>query len=631
MSRPGAGRGGWPPVTRRDFIHGAGLVLGGAALPAGAFGSSGSTGLDVAGGPPIDPGYPPGLQGLRGNHEGSQTYPHLLRDKQMDPRALSRSNTGEDYDLVVVGAGISGLSAAYYYRQKFGRDARILILDNHDDFGGHARRNEFQVDGRTLLSYGGTQAIDNPAHYRPVAMSLLRELGIDVRRLARRYERDVYRGLGTACFFDRETFGKDRVVAGMGSRPWADFLAESPLSERARADILRLYSEQKDYLAHLDRDAKRKLLGGISYARYLVQYCGVDEGTLAFFSTYPHDLFAVGIDAVSALACFENPDDYESFTYPGLEMLGLGPVEKEPYVYMFPDGNASIARLLVRALIPAAVPAPSADEVISARAHYELLDVPGARARLRLKSPVVAVERRRAGSAQGVSVDYVRGEAVERVSARHCVLACYNGMIPHLCPALPDEQKQALHYGVKAPFLYTHVALRNWRAFASLGVRHIVAPGGYHSYTALAFPVNGNGYQCARTPEDPMVLFMLRAPCSPGLARRDQHRAGRAELLATPFETIEHNVRDQLQRMLGDAGFDHGRDIAGITVNRWAHGYAYEYDSLSDPAWPKDGAPHEVGRRPFGPIVIANSDAAASAYTDAAIDMAFRAVGELPR
>jgi spermidine dehydrogenase len=591
--------------------------------------ASSKTGLDISW-PAGDSSYPPGLQGLRGNHDGSQQYPHMLRDGQAVPGMAARHETGEQYDLVVVGAGISGLSAAYFYRKRFGLDARILVLDNHDDFGGHARRNEFDVDGRTLLSYGGTQAIDSPGTYRPVAMSLLRELGVDIDRLARRYHRNAYRGLTTACFFDQETFGADRMVAGMGSRPWADFLKDAPLSERARSDLLRLYTSRKDYLAGMSIADKRKRLQSISYAQYLVQHCGVDEASVAFLRTYPHDLFGVGIDAVSALTCYQNPDDYDSFTYAGFDGLGLEPVEKEPYIYMFPDGGSSIARLLLRSLIPPAVSASSADEIVKSHVRYELLDGQGAQVRLRLRSAVVAVEQGDGATGEGVTVDYATGAGIERVRARHCVLACYNGMIPYLCPGLPEEQKQALHYGAKAPFLYTHVALKNWRAFAKLGTRQIVAPGGYHSYTALAFPVDANGYQASLRPDDPMVLFMMRAPCAPGIPRRDQHRAGRGELLATSFASIEGNVRDQLQRMLGGAGFDHRRDIAGLTVNRWAHGYAYEYDTLFDPIWPKGSAPHEIGRHPYGAITIANSDSGASAYMDSAIDMAFRAVGELP-
>jgi spermidine dehydrogenase len=223
----------------------------------------------------------------------------------------------------------------------------------------------------------------------------------------------------------------------------------------------------------------------------------------------------------------------------------------------------------------------------------------------------------------------MRGGKLQTVQGKACVMACYNGMIPYLCPELPDKQKEALAYLVKKPLVYTHVAIRNWTSFHKLGVHQINAPGGYHSYVALDFPVSIGEYKFPRRPEEPMVLFMLRTPCKPGLPERDQYRAGRAELMRTPFSTFERNIRDQLSRMLGDGGFDAARDIEGITVNRWAHGYAYEHNSLSDPGWAEGEQPWVVGRKPFGRIAIANSDAAASAYTDAAIDQAYRAVQEL--
>jgi len=183
---------------------------------------------------------------------------------------------------------------------------------------------------------------------------------------------------------------------------------------------------------------------------------------------------------------------------------------------------------------------------------------------------------------------------------------------------------------VKAPFLYTRVAVRNWTAFRNLGVRQIVAPGGYHSYTGLDFPVSIGGYRFPSTPEEPAALFLLRAPASPGAPRRDQYRAGRYELQTTDFAAIERQTREQLGRMLGQAGFEPARDIAALTVNRWAHGYAYEYDWYSDRDLPPGPPPNVLARKPFGRITIANADSAARAYADAAIDEAFRAVGELP-
>jgi spermidine dehydrogenase len=202
-------------------------------------------------------------------------------------------------------------------------------------------------------------------------------------------------------------------------------------------------------------------------------------------------------------------------------------------------------------------------------------------------------------------------------------------MIPYLCPELPEAQKAALHKIVKTPLVYTSVALRNWTAFQTLGIASVTAPAGYHSSFRLNWPVDIGGYASERSPEKPVLLHMTRTPCKPGLSEFDQNRAGRAELLATPFETFEREIRAQLGRTLAGGGFDPARDITAITVNRWAHGYAPEWNPLWDEPLPLEQQPNVIGRRRFGAIAIANSDAGAAAYTDCAIDQAHRAVGDL--
>jgi len=618
------------PITRRDFLNGIAVGAGGAM--------AGWTSPDLetllAQGPAAT--YPPALTGLRGSHAGSFEALHSMRDGAFWTTAPAPQATGEEYDLVVVGAGISGLAAAHFFR-KARPAARILLLDNHDDFGGHARRNEFVHNGRTYIGYGGTQSIDSPAPYSAVSKALITELGIDVARYATALDSGLYKSLGlrSAFFFDRETYGADRLVTG-DVRDEA-FLSAAPVADSVRRDLRRLLNERFDPMPGLSSPEKKARLARMSYADFVIRLWKLDANVLRFYDTRTHSLFGVGVDAVPAQDAF-------ALGFPGFSGMGLDPgagpgqnydsishPDAGDYYFHFPDGNASIARLLVRRLVPASMPGTTADDVVTARADYSTLDSAKSAVRIRLSSPVMRVRHAGPeGPSRRVEVAYQQNGSLKTVRARSVVLACWHSVIPSICPELPAVQKTAMAFAIKVPLVYTNVFIRSWTAFHKLGVQRVSTPGMWHTSVNLDFPVSLGSYKHQTNPAEPIVLHLSKSACRPGLPARDQHRAGRAELLATSFETIERSIRDQLGRALGGGGFDPAADILGITVNRWPHGYAYQYNSLSDDFWLNNGEqPCAAARRPHGRISIANSDAAAYAYTDAAIDHAHRAVQEL--
>jgi spermidine dehydrogenase len=616
------------PITRRDFLNGMAVAVGGSM----AIGADGLTLLAQEGA-----SYPPALTGLRGSHVGSFETLHALRDPAAYWKtAPAPQATSESYDLIVVGAGISGLTAAYTFR-KARPDARVLVLDNHDDFGGHAKRNEFSYNGRTFIGYGGTQSIDSPAPYSAVAKALITELGIDVARYQKVLDSGLYKSLGlrSAVFFDKETFGADKLVAGtVGDDA---FMAAAPLGEPVKRDLKRLLTERFDPMPGLSLAEKKARLARTSYTDFVTKLWKLDPGVLWLFQTRTHGLFGAGVDAVPA-------QDAYALGLPGFAGMGLdktpGPGqnydsirsdEAENYYFHFPDGNASVARLLVRRLVPGALAGHTMDDVVTARAEYGRLDAADAAVRIRLSSPVLRVRHTGpAGAGRRVEVVYQQNGALKSVAAGACVLACWHTVIPGICDELPAAQKTALDFAIKVPLVYTNVFIRRWTAFQKLGVQRISTPGMWHTSVGLDFPVSLGSYTHQTNPAEPIVLHLSKSACKPGLPIREQHRAGRRELLATSFDTIERGIRDELGRALGAGGFDPATDILGITVNRWPHGYAYQYNSLSEEFWISKGEePCAVARRPFGRIAIANSDAGAYAYTDCAIDHGHRAAQEL--
>lgn len=605
-------------ISRRDFINGTSVGVGvAAAMP--LFGAKASA-------PEY---YPPALTGLRGSHPGANTHAHNLAWQSSFELSSVRS-TNEAYDLVVVGAGLSGLASAYFYRQRFGPESKILILDNHDDFGGHAKRNEHTIDGQRLISYGGSQTLVEPRSASAIMQTLFQDVGIDLKRFDTAFDQGFYKRheLGATTYFNAKHFGRDALVRHpfcnyynyLEGLPGADIsdeeaVAQTPLSDRGKQQLLSVLKGGLHTLNLEDR-ALERYVETTNYFAYLKQTLGVDDPQVLRMARHS------GIDWSSAGA--------ELLTIAEAKecgALGFAPVPvydaDNPYIHHFPDGNAGVTRALVRHLIPSVAPGNNAEALVDMRFSYQQLDQRAHSARIRLNSTVVNVRHQRGTrSRDSVAVSYVHNDTLHGVSAKHVVMACYNMMIPHIVSDLPKAQADALREQMKSPLIYTTVGLRHWRSLQAQGLGLAMCPGNMHQTAFIDFPVSLGGYQFTQSPDDPCVIQMISCPYSDevGKPRAEQYREARYRMLGRQFSDYETEIREHLSGMLSSDYFDFDRDVASITVNRWAHGY-----TVAGP-----GNSVEIGRAPHGRITIANSDSAPAADAIAAMEMGHRAVGELP-
>ena len=617
-------------ISRRDFLNGVALSLaaGTSLSPFEAFAQTSGASAH----------YPPLLSGLRGSHAGSFEIAHAVA---MAGAKFGHPDEQTDatYDLVVVGGGISGLAAAYFYLQQQGADKKVLVIDNHDDFGGHAKRNEFEVDGHELIGYGGSQSLESPSRYSRQSAQLIKDIGIEVGRFYDYFDRGYTRrkGLRPAIYFSREEYGEDltapNVMGDFTGEPDQDAfnsaLAKYPISDESKASLAALLHSEEDYLAGMSRKEKTELMRGISYTDFLRDHVGVTEEVVTIVRDSINGYWGFGLDALSALEGWR-------LGRPGTFELGLGAdsdnflSREEPYIFHFPDGNAGVARALVRALIPDALAGNTMEDLTIGKVDYSKLDRASNSARIRLNSS--AVDVRHTPNQSDVDVTYIRNGKPERVRGKHVVMACYNSIIPHIVPEVQANQREAIEQAQKTPLVYINIAVRNWRAMAELGCNNIYIPKPSLMYSfGLDFPVSIGEYAFTSGPEQPAVLHGTFLPTMPdqGLTQKEQNHLGQKRIFEMSFDDYESRITRQLDGALGGAGFDVERDIAGITVNRWPHGYAYEYNELFDPPdFGPDKGPHIAGRAQIGRISIANSDSQAYAYVNGAIDAAYRAVQE---
>lgn len=606
-------------ITRRDFMNTTLLASGGAAL-------SGLTPYQIMAQMGKDNWTGYGGVGdyaeSHGNTFEVMTSGHQIRDHVFANPPLAADDTGEVFDLVVVGGGLSGLATALYCKQH-APHAKCLILENHPIFGGEAKQNEFVVDGHRIFGPQGSVGFGTPRPGSPTD-ELFESIGVDVSK----FEYQGWHGpspeIDVGRHFEdvRPPFG---IYFGANFSqkpgmwlidPWTKQLEGAPISEKARAELIQYRNLSE---ARIPRDQKTHELDSITMEQFMTQKFGISQETIRrYLIPGPGDGYGIGPDVLSAYA------------YP----FGDDPttVRKSPETAQsFPGGNGGFARHMVKTMLPDAISGPDTLEgVARGDVNFKALDVPGKATRIRLGSTVVRVEHEGpAEKSEYVRITYTRNNKVYRLKARAVVMAGGSWTTKHIVIDLPSTHREAYAQFLRTPSMIVNVALRNWRALYKLGISGAWWYGGFGEFGAVRKLPTFCTDDKTMGPDLPTVLTIKVLFCKPGLSMAEQQTAGRAELLTTSYVDYERKAREQLTEMLSGTGFDPKRDIAGVVLNRWGHAYCSPQPGFF---FGKDGqpAPREIMRRaPFGRIAFANTDLSGIAGFDTAISEGQRAAGQL--
>lgn len=531
-----------------------------------------------------------------GNTQDVLAAGHAVRDGAYDNPKIAARDTGEVFDLVIIGGGFSGLGAAYFFNQVKGNTARVLVLENHRMFGGNARRDEFTIKGETL--YAPQASIVNqeqpPAFAPPPAVQrIFQELRIDLERF-----RIPEAASGFSIFWDQS--------ASNGHARWYANVLEAPLPEAVKKEFLAFIGTIMPFYTNPDWRAELLRLDRYSFKDYVEREQKWTAGLWSLLQSDLATLFSFP-DQVSAAAVYAQ--------------FGGGP---RP-LYFSPGGNSGFLRHLVKHLIPDAIGGTSTDEIVHGPVRLAALDRTQSPIRIRLGATAVRVEHEGTpDEARLVRVTYVRGGKLYRLRARGVIMASGGYITQHVVRDLPPEKREAYRKFRYAPILQINVALTNSRALDKAGVNAFSTyRDGFGSvlywYEKMSAAVKPR-LEAAR----PNMIGLGVPLLYPGLSPQEQAVRGRMDMLNTPFREYERKTRRELARLLGPWGLDPKRDIAGIAISRWGHhGYTFPYPGIYI-----DGAV-ETAKKPFGRIAFAHTDLERFSFMIGAIGQGYRAVQDV--
>jgi len=607
------------PISRRDFVNGA-LVAGAGMLLSGRASAMGTSPADAWNGY----GGVGDYRASNGNTYDVMTAAHAMRDGAYEKTAAT--DTGEMYDLVSVGGGLSGLAAAVFFQKNKG--GRCLVLDNHPIFGGEAKRNEFLVDGHRLIAHQGSAIflVPKKGGYTDRFYEMI---GMDRST----FDYQTWRGPSPEMALHQSPYAEPKDYGfyfgpPFGKRPgvwvvdpWGRKLSGAPLSDAAKADLMRWRTVPDDGpRPQTEGDAISRQLDTITLEEHLMARHRITRETVRnFLSPVEGGGYGLGPDALSAYCAYAIETEF-----PGDGDSALGD-------QMFPDGNTGFARLMVKTLIPDAFAGPHTVEAVwKSRVNFAALDRGGQHTRIRLNATVVRVEHAgNPGSAPHVVVTYAKGKQLFRVKARAVVMAGGSWTSKHIVRDLPASHRDAYAQFYRSPCLMANVAVRNWRFLYKMGMSGCRWFGGLGDYLSVRPMATLDGVSPTIGPDSPTVLTIKVLFAQPGLPIGEQGAQGRAKLLGTSFAQYERALREQLADMFAPGGFDPRRDIAGIILNRWGHAYVNPQPGFFFGVGGKP-APRDVLRdAPHGRIAFANTDLAGAMDHRNSIREADRAVRQL--
>jgi spermidine dehydrogenase len=549
---------------------------------------------------------------------------HQIRDGLFESNPGGVIETGETFDLVVVGGGISGLAAALIFQRHAGKGKTCLVLDNHPIFGGEAKRNEFLVDGQRLVAHQGS-ALFQVNYPHSFIVKFYESIGLEKLRLE--YQKWAGPGpevaltttpyLGSAPYglYFGAKFGQPQGV--WLTDPWSKKLEGAPISATAREELLRSQSPSSAQAPRYRGDAISRRLDTMTLEDHIMESRGISRETVrTFLSPDEGSAFGLGPDALSG---------YTAYAFDGFGGLA----DQEPQ--MFPDGNSGIARLIVKTMIPESIAGErTLENICRNNVNFAALDRAGAAARIRLDSTAVWVKHDGVPEkSESVRVVYTRGGKTYRVKARSVIMAGGSWTTKHIVRDLPDDRKEAYAQFYRSPCMLANVAVRNWRFLYKMGISGCQWFEGIGTYLQIRKLALCGGDPPTIGPDSPVVLTIKVVYSHPGHTAEEQGHIGRAEMISTPFREYERQIRQQLTEMFARSGFDASRDIAGIILNRWGHAYASPAPGFY---FGKEGkpAPGDVLRAaPFGRIAFANVDLSGMPDHKSSIIEADRAVGQL--